>query len=239
MIGFTIVLTRKRKHNIKRKKRLNFKIKKPYFSLAVFLIITIISASIFIDKKEGESETVKVTTKSINVFREIDNYSEYYIPVVMNDFTSYKKGEKISNDTIIKLGIWSILSKENKSEYETFNGKLYIPATDVRERITQLFSKNIHFENESVDDEKYSVVFEKSTDCYIVPVIGFSPEFTPELESVTVKNNRTILTVGCLRGENYKQDSSGNTVAPEAEKKILITLKNEKDGCHIEEISEE
>ncbi len=239
MIGFTIVLGHKRKRPAKRKKRINFKIKKQYLIIFVLLLITVTVASFFVDKKEDKIKAEEVTAKSVNVFKEINGYSEYYIPVVMNDFTSYRRGDQISNDIIIKLGIWSILSTENKSEYETLNGKLYIPAKDLKERIGQLFADNMQIENKSIDDEKYSIIFDKNTECYVVPIIGFSPEFTPALESVAVKSNRAILTVGCLRGENYKQDSSGNTVAPEAEKRIIIKLKKEKDGYYIEEISEE
>lgn len=239
MVGFTIVLGRKRNYFTRRKNKINFKIKKQYFVLTVLLISAVIGVSFFSSKKEEQTETVEVTTRSFNAFKEINDYSEYYLPIVMADFTSYKKGEKIGNDTVIKLGIWSILSAKSKKDYETFGGKLYIPKKDLEERVSSFFQDDIKVENKSINDKNYSIVFDRNTECYIVPTIGFSPEFTPVLESVSVKNNNTILTVGYLRGENYKQDSSGNTVAPEAEKRIFINLKKSEDGYYIEAVSGE
>ena len=91
--------------------------------------------------------------------------------------------------------------------------------------------------NETVQEEKYSIVFDEETEMYIIKTIGLTPEYTPQLESAETKRNETVLTVGCHKSEKYKQDSSGNIVIPEAEKRLIITLSKDESGYHISEIS--
>ncbi|MBP3330927.1 MAG: hypothetical protein J6L89_08870 [Clostridia bacterium] len=240
MIGFTIVLRKRKKARARsfgnRKKKM--KIKKYYFLPLVFLVVFAIGASFFTEK-EDDSTTEEITTANINVFKEINDYSEYYMPVVMNNFTSYEKGEEIENSMLIKLGIWSLLCTGEANEYASFNGKIHIPAEKVEERIIKLFSGEIRMKKQSIKEATYSIGYDNKTDCFIIPTIAFSPEYTPSLESVAAKNSKTILTVGCLKSDSYKQDSSGNTVAPEAEKRIIIILQKGKNGYFIQSISEE
>ena len=104
-------------------------------------------------------------------------------------------------------------------------------------KINKLFSKDIMIKNETVQEEKYSIVFDEETEMYIIKTIGLTPEYTPQLESAETKRNETVLTVGCHKSEKYKQDSSGNIVIPEAEKRLIITLSKDESGYHISEIS--
>lgn len=241
MIGFTIVLGKRRKKAAPKRHRR--KVKKSrrkiyYFLPVVFIMVFAVIASFFIGDEEKVIEENSLI-QDISVFKEINDYSAYYMPVVMNNFCSYKKGDKIENETLVKLGVWSILCTDDMSEYEAFDGELAIPADKVKERINLLFSDEIEFENTSTENEKIKIEFDETTDSYVIPTSGFSPEYSPVLESVSVKKNKTILTVGCLKRESFKQDSSGKTILPEAEKKIILTLTEDKKGYHIEEISEE
>ncbi len=231
MKGFTIVLRKRRKRH--KKTKLKFIYFVPVIIVVLFtLFLTLVN-------KENKAENyIKLPEEIIN-FRSADDYAEYYLPIVVNNFFSYKKGQKTDNENLIRIAVWTVLCSEDTAKYEAFDGELVIPSDVVAEKAKQLFSSDITITNETINGEKYSIVFDKDTESYFIPTIGFTPEYTPILESSEVKKDKTILTVGCLKSENYKQDSLGNTVAPEAEKRIIITLEKGTEGYHIEEISEE
>lgn len=229
MKGFTIVLKKKRKY-----KKYRFKV--IYFVPIVVAVFFAITLNFIKGKKQEENFTMP--PQEIIDFKTSGDYAEYYMPVVIDGFFLYKKGDKTENKTLIKLAVWSVLCSENTADYEAFDGELVIPADVVEERVKQLFSQDVSLTDETVNEEKYSITFDKDTDSYFIPTMGFTPEYTPVLESAETKKDKTILTVGCLKSENYKQDSLGNTVAPEAEKRLIITLKKSEEGYYIEEISE-
>ncbi len=231
MIGFTISLNRRKIKNKHKKTGKKFL----YFLPVIFIMIFAICASFFVDKKDEEIKENK--TNSIEVFKAIDNYSVYYLPVVMNEFFSYEKGEKIENDMLIRLGVWSILLTEDTEKYEAFDGELTLPKGDVEERIELLFSEEINIENTSAEGKNYSIRYDEETEHYVIPTQGFSPNYSGVLQSVEAKSGKTVLSVGCLKSDSFKQDSSGNTVLPEAEKKIEIVLKKKDDRFYIESIS--
>lgn len=234
--GFTIVVgKRKRRYKKFRKSRDKGKIKICCLVLAV--LIGIVFVFIRLSQNEKTEVESKTESKPINNFKAVDDYSLYYIPIVVNDFSSYSKGEKIENSMLIKLGVWSILCTDETEKYEAFDGELVIPAEVVEEKIKKLFSDEIQIRNETVEEEKYSIIFDEETQMYIIKTIGLTPTYTPDLKSVETKRGETVLIVGCHKSENYKQDSSGNIVIPEAEKRLTIKLSKDKNGYHISEIS--
>ena len=69
--------------------------------------------------------------------------------------------------------------------------------------------------------------------------MGFFPEYSALLKSVTAEKDKIKLSVECLKSDSFKQDSSGKTVFPEAEKNIIIILKKSKNSYYIESVYEE
>lgn len=230
MIGFTIALKKRKPYIGKRKKkRKNFIYFFPVIIIAVFSVIV---AGFF---EKDQSQQNPIETENIQVFREINDFSAYYNPVIMNGYFSYKKGEKIDNKKLLNIAVWSILSTEEKEKYEVFDGELSIPEEEVRDRIRQLFSEEVEYKNTSTEN----IIFDEKSKCYNVPTIGFFSEFSGVLKSVTAEKGKTKLLVDCLRSEAFKQDSSGKTVFPEAEKSVVIELKKNKDSYYIVSIYEE
>lgn len=230
MIGFTVVL--------KKRKRKNFPTYKNRKKLLYFLpVIMIAVLSVFAGGflKEDKTENETFIAEDIEVFKEINDFSAYYNPVVMNGFFAYKKGDSIENEKLVELSIWSIICTEGTEKYQAFDGELCIPQKDVEDRVRLLFSDKCHFENTSSG----KIAYDKSEKSYSLPTMGYSPEYSAVLKSVTAEKETTVLTVGCLKNESFKQDGSGKTVIPEAEKNIIITLKKQNDSFYIEEISEE
>lgn len=230
MIGFTVVLKKRKRKKFRtdrnRKKLL-------YFMPVILIAILSVFAGSFL--KEDKKESENFIAEDINVFKEINDFSAYYNPVVMNGFFKYKKGDSIENEKLVELSIWSIICTEGTGKYQAFDGELCISQEDVEDRVRLLFSDKCQLENTSSG----KIIYDETEKSYSLPTMGFSPEYSAVLKSVTTEREKTILTVGCLKNESFKQDGSGKTVIPEAEKNIIITLKKQNDSFYIEEISEE
>lgn len=232
MVGFTIVLKKRKRKRFCDKREKNRK-KLLYFLPVILIAILSVFAGTFLE--EDKTESKKFVAEDIKVFKEINDFSAYYNPVVMNGFFQYKNGDSIENEKLVELSVWSIICTEGTDKYQVFDGELCFPQEDIEDRVKLLFSDKCTFENMSSGKIAYS---EKER-CYKIPTIGYSPEYSAVLKSVTAERESTKLIVGCLKNESFKQDGSGKTVIPEAEKNIIITLKKRNNSFYIEEISEE
>ncbi len=230
MIGFTITLKKRKPYSrYKNKKRKKYIYFLPVIIIAVFSVFV---AGFF---GEEEEEKIEIRTDGIQIFKEINNFSAYCNPIVMNGFFSYEKGDEIESEKLLNIAVWSILSTEKKEKYELFDGELSIPEKDVRDRIKQLFSEDVEYETTSTD----YIIFDEKSNCYNVPTMGFFSEYSGILKSVKAEKDRTKLSVECLKSNAFKQDSSGKTVFPEAEKSVIIILKKGENSHYIERIYEE
>ena len=232
MVGFTIVLKKRKRKNFRNKRDKN-RPKLLYFLPVIFIAILSVFAGSFL--KEDKTESKDYAAEDIKVFKEINDFSAYYNPVVMNGFFTYKKGDFIENKKLVELSVWSIICTDGADKYQAFDGELCFPQEDVEERVKLLFSDKCDFSNTSSG----KIVYSEKEKCYKIPTIGYSPEYSAVLRSVTAERETTRLTVGCLKNKSFKQDGSGKTVIPEAEKNIIITLKKYDNSFYIEEISEE
>ncbi len=231
MISFTVVLKKRKRKNFHTK---NKKVNRKFFYFLPVILISVFSVCVagLFEKEESENIFPK---KDIQVFKETDDYSLYYNPVVINGFFDYRQGDKIDNETLVKLGVWSIICTEDTEKYEMYDGELTISEKEIEERVKLLFSDKTEFESTSSG----KIVFDEKSHVYNIPTMGFSPEYSAVLKSVTAEKNKVRLVVDCLKNVSFKQDSLGNTVLPEAEKSIVITLKKDKNSFYIESVSEE
>lgn len=227
MTGFTISLNRRKRHYIKKEKnRQRFLFFLPVILIAIFSVF----ASFFLKKDEEKEKNY--SADDIQVFKAIDDFSAYYNPVVINGFFEYSHGDEVDSEMLVRIGVWSILCTEEREKYDSLDGTLSIKKEEVEERVKTIFSEKIKFQNTSSGE----ILLDKSSGYYIIPVMGFSPEYSAVLESVKAEKGRIKLTVGCLKRESFKQNSSGKTVLPEADKRIVITLVKGKKSYFIHEI---
>lgn len=250
MYGFTIVLRRKkyspRFKNItkettpeqsrrrskpkKAKKNFKFPFKISKLMPLTFLVFAL-TVSVILSNKEPATESntqpVQTSTFSLNALSK-DAYSFYYIPVVINDIESFDYGKSKLSDEMIAACCWSLIGDEKSEEkYEYFEDKTVIPSKEVEERFSQLFGNKITFENKSININNCK--FEYADDIYCVAITGITPEFLPKLLKFESDGENVILTVGCLKNDEYVQDANGNIVEPEPYKKLEIVLCENED----------
>lgn len=254
MYGFTIVLRRKNKYQRdikksersrssqrKRKSGISSKGKKPIklskLLPMVFLVCAVAVGAVLSKDYNAEvaDEKVSVTSKGIDFFTlPEDDYSFYYVPLVINDIEKYDENDPVS-DEVIAACCWSLLSDSDaKEKYEFFDEKTVIPEKDVQERFEKLFGRKTQIEHRSVNIN--GCKFDYSDENYSIEITGMTPTYLPKLLKLESEYGKVTLTVGCLKNDEYVQDINGNTVEPEAKKRLTFVLKGNGNDLYIKSV---
>lgn len=173
---------------------------------------------------------VGTVNKAITKAKKIDNYNTLLTPVVMNDPDTFDDLSKANMNQLLDISIWSILkSNLSPDTYEYGDNGMLIPQADVTKEYTKLFGTEIAPAHATVTGYGYEFTYDSAKQCYIIPVTGIVPTYTPDVTDVDKKNNTIVLTVAYLAGDKWAQNSDGEIVAPEPDKYVKVTLR-EKDG---------
>ena len=256
MYGFTIVLRRKkhsssfshsvrkntkkektkRPQNIRKKRTEKLPIKPKKFLPLGFLVFAII-ISVFVNENIDDTSgvTVNQTGETVDVMANkipADDYSFFYEPIVVSGIDEYVSGKEADMKSLVSSSCWSIISDEEEREkYELSDSETVIPSSAVENRFRELFGEGAEFENMTAEIDGKEFLFENSG--YTVPLTVMTPEYLPKLLNVKKEKNKIILTVGCLKSDEYVQDESGNTIEPAPSGYLEIVLKNKNGNNYI------
>ena len=204
----------------KKNKLLNFVVGTVVELLVIVGIVSIISS--------GASKIKEIRLNSRA--EKYASYEAFISPVIMNDPDTFDDVSKANQSQLIAISIWSILRDNvEPDKYEYAEGGMLMPEKEVEAEFRKLFGEETKLSHRSVDggvEFKYS----EKKKCYIIPITGITPIYTPDVLEADEKTNSVVLTVGYLAGEDYKQDISGNMVPPEPSKYVKVTLRKGQSG---------
>ena len=193
-------------------------------TVVVFLVITGI-VSIF-SSGASKIKEIRLNSKA----EKYASYETFISPVIMNDPDTFDDVSVANQSQLIAISIWSILRDNvEPDKYEYADSGMLMPEKEVEEEFHKLFGDEIKISHQSVDggvEFKYS----EKKKCYIIPITGVAPIYTPDVLEADEKTNSVVLTVGYLAGEDYKMDSSGKLVPPEPSKYVKVTLRKGQSG---------
>ena len=224
----------RRKRSYENKKR--FPIKPSKLLPMAFLICAVAVGAVL--SKDYTAETAQESVgnaKPINYFvLPEDDYSFYYVPLVINGIEEYKKGEAVS-DEMVAACCWSLLSdSSSKEKYEFFDEKTVIPEDDVTKRASKLFGTGLKLEHRSVNINGCRFEYEEHN--YNIEITGMTPTFLPKLLKLESEYGKVTLIVGCLKNDEYVQDKDGNTVEPKPTKRLKFILTDDGDGLYVKSV---
>lgn len=160
-------------------------------------------------------------------------YESFIAPVIMNDPDTFDDVSKANQSQLIAISIWSILDDNlDPDKYEYSGDGMLLEQKDVEERFASLFGNDIKITHTTADGGGIEFKYSEKKHCYIIPITGITPIYTPRVIEANEKSNSVILTVGYLAGEDWTQDESGNIVAPEPAKYMRVTLRKNNDGSY-------
>jgi len=165
--------------------------------------------------------------------KNIDEYNTMLTPVVMNDPSMFDDLSKADMSQLIDISVWSILKSDlTPDTYEYTEAGMRIPEADVAAAYTKLFGTEIAPVHMTVSGYGYEFTYDSAGQCYIIPLTGIEPTYTPDVVSVDKKKNTVVLTVGYLPSGGWAQDSDGKMVAPEPDKYVKVTLRENDGGSY-------
>ncbi len=164
--------------------------------------------------------------------REFEAYESFIAPVIMNDPDSFDDITKANMQQLLSIAIWSVLNSESDPEkYEYADGGMLVPEGEIEEMFRSLFGEEVKIKHSTVDGgEGVEFKYSEKKKCYVIPITGITPIYTPRVLEVEEKSSTVILQVGYLASEDWVQDSEGNIVPPEPNKYMVITLAKNNDG---------
>lgn len=195
---------------------------------AVIGVITIIS---------GIVRTASSMTKKDNKY---DTYKEFISPVIMNDPDAFDDVINANQGQLISITIWSLLKGDiNPDSFENKKGGMLVPVSLVEEEFTKLFGKDVSPVHQTVEGgQGIEFKYSKSDKGYIVPITGITALYSPMIADISEKGSSTILTVGYLASQDWRQAENGDMIAPEPVKYMKIYLRKNGDDYYISSIKQ-
>lgn len=160
-------------------------------------------------------------------------YESFIAPVIMNDPDTFDDVSKANQDQLIAISIWSILQDNAEPDkYEYADDGMLLPEKEVEEKFKTLFGSEVKVVHTTVDGGGLEFKYSEKKNCYIIPITGITPIYTPKISTVKEKGDTLILTVGYLASEDWVQDAKGNMVAPEPAKFMKVTLRKDTNSSY-------
>lgn len=207
--------------NNKKEKVLNYVVGSVIFLLVITGIVSII---LFAGGKIKSGRNAAELAKR-------EQYEEFVAPVIMNDPDTFDDVTMADKNQLVAITIWSILEENNDPDkYDFIEGGMLLPQKEVEEKFRKLFGPDVALNHSTVDGGGIEFKYSEKKSCYIIPITGITPIYTPQVTDIDKKGNSVVLTVGYLAGEDWVQDSNGKMIPPEPSKYVRVTLRKNNDG---------
>lgn len=162
-----------------------------------------------------------------------EQYESFISPLVMNDPDTFDDVSKANQEQLIAISIWAILrNNPEPDKYEYTDGGMLIPQTEIEQSYRTLFGSDVKIVHTNVDGGGIEFNYSEKKKCYVIPITGITPIYTPKVTEADEKSGSVVLTVGYLASEDWTEDEKGNMVSPEPSKYMKVTLRNNSDGTY-------
>lgn len=182
----------------------------------------------------------RAVSSSLNSSGNTDEYKEFIAPVIMNDPDPFDDVINANQSQLISISIWSLLKGDiDPDSFENKNGGMLVPASLIEDEFKKLFGSDVSPVHQTVEGgQGIQFEYSKGDKAYIVPITGITSLYSPMIADISEKGSSTILTVGYLASEDWKQDKNGDMIPPEPVKYMKIYLRKNDSGYYISSIKQ-
>ncbi|MGN1444395.1 MAG: hypothetical protein ACI4XE_11165 [Acutalibacteraceae bacterium] len=171
--------------------------------------------------------------RSSDKSQNFEEYESFISPFIMNDPNTFDDVSKANQEQLIAISVWSILQNNPEPDkYEYSDGDMLIPQTEVEQSFKRLFGNETKIVHTTVDGGGIEFQYSEKKKCYVIPITGIAPIYTPKVIRADEKSGSVILTVGYLASEDWVMDENGNMTQPEPSKYMKVTLRSNSDGTY-------
>jgi hypothetical protein len=208
--------------------------KKQKWAFPVGLIVVLLAAI-------GLATVVVAGVKGIDTIvdktKRYEEYEKLLTPVVLIDPDNFDDITKAQMSQLMEISIWSLLKSDVAPDtFESNESGLSIPKSAVEEEFIDLFGKEVTPVHGTIEGYGIDFAYDNTSETYTVPLTGVTPIYTPDVVKVTKTTDTVVLTVACISGNAWEQGENGEMVAPNPDKYIRITLRENEGNLFISAI---
>lgn len=162
--------------------------------------------------------------------QQLEQYRVLLQPVVMNDPGAFDDVSLANEDELLSIAIWRILLQNpDPDRYDYVEGQMLLPRTEVEESFRALFGADAALQHRTVDGGGVTFGYSEKKGCYLIPITGVNPIYTPQIDDIKLSGDRIVLIVGYLSGEDFTRNEKGELIAPGPAKQMRVTLRRGAD----------
>jgi hypothetical protein len=173
--------------------------------------------------------------------RVIDNTKEKEMfawkvyPLLIFDPAAFDDPSQLDSVFLLKTALWKTLL-ENRTKYSyNDDGMLVVPASDLNVAAKSLYGDAVKLTHQTFSEGyEYYYIYDESTGTYLVPVMGQTAEYTPEVVRITKTEDTYTLLVGYVTQSTlWNMDTEGNMNETVPSKYMYYDLKKVDGDSYI------
>lgn len=170
--------------------------------------------------------------------QEMLTYEEMLEPVVMYDPTTFDDLSNADPVFLLQSSIWKTVTVNTyPTQFEMDeSGRQIVPVEMVEESFRSLFGNDVAPTHRSFTGYGIEIEYSETQNAYLVPSVGITPIYYPDVLSMTKRGDSVILRVGYIASADLTEVQNGVYKTPEPAKYMNVTLRSNEGEKYISAI---
>lgn len=155
---------------------------------------------------------LNLSARVIDNTKEKEMFAWKIYPLLIFDPVAFDDPSQLDNVFLLKTALWKTLL-ENRTKYSyNDDGMLVVPASDINVAAKSLYGDAVKLTHQTFSEGyEYYYIYDESTGTYLVPVMGQTAEYAPEVVRITKAEDTYTLLVGYVTQSTlWNMDMEGN-----------------------------
>ncbi len=155
---------------------------------------------------------LNLSARVIDNTKEKEMFAWKIYPLLIFDPAAFDDPSQLDSVFLLKTALWKTLL-ENRTKYSyNDDGMLVVPASDLNVAAKSLYGDAVKLTHQTFSEGyEYYYIYDESTGTYLVPVMGQTAEYSPEVVRITKTEDTYTLLVGYVTQSTlWNMDTEGN-----------------------------
>ncbi len=184
---------------------------------------------------------LNLSARVIDNTKEKETFAWKIYPLLIFDPAAFDDPGQLDHVFLLKTALWKTLL-ENRTKYSyNDDGMLVVPASDLNVAAKSLYGDTVKLDHQTFSEGyEYYYIYDENISAYLVPVMGQTAEYTPDVVRITKTEDTYTLLVGYVTQSTlWNMDTEGNLKETFPSKYMYYDLKKlSKDNYIITEVRE-
>lgn len=155
---------------------------------------------------------LNLSARVIDNTKEKETFAWKIYPLLIFDPAAFDDPSQLDHVFLLKTALWKTLL-ENRTKYSyNDDGMLVVPASDLNVAAKSLYGDTVKLDHQTFSEGyEYYYIYDESISAYLVPVMGQTAEYTPDVVRITKTEDTYTLLVGYVTQSTlWNMDTEGN-----------------------------